>query len=722
MMNSDIKRIQRQFDSYNHNHHPNAQHPPYSYYSPDRLWDRISDPTTLVPTILFALALAYHAASQRAPLPPLHSVLWYCLVAIIPAGLLYAVDHWLNPPLFPLPMLTPQSRSHAAKSDVLRRMLGLDKPGSLMMSVSSAGRRSMSSISNAAMGLKLVTDRPPGLGNYDNSCYQNSILQGLSALKTFPNYLSGIAAEGSRDRPAARTADALLDLIAQLNDPSNNGTTLWTPGILKNMSTWQQQDAQEYFSKLLEEIDKEIAKGARAPQRLPSFENDSARDDTSSSQHSDDSGYQSLVSTHPKVGTEVRLAQNPLEGLIAQRVACVACGYCEGLSMIPFNCITLNLGINQAQHDIFERLDHYTRVESIQGVQCSRCSLLRVQKLIRAIVQKSRDLGKPEAQLASFLDRLTAIDEALEDEAFDDESLAKKCKITSQQRVNSTKTKQTVIARAPQSLVVHMNRSVFDENTGHMFKNLAAVRFPMELDLGPWCLGSASGRMNNEANKTDSNDAAAEDEQHDAHDQEQWLVDPRSSMVAAALEPSNIKGPLYELRAVITHYGRHENGHYVCYRRHPENLPQDKEDGVDAEKPPPQLASEGPVTESPELVEEEAALSENPVTDERRSQWWRLSDQDVTRVDEEIVLAQGGVFMLFYDCIQPHPVPSLETDEFVKVPPGMVELYEEQENQAVEARDVVGAAEALDEFLTTAVAVPLPADEDEDEGSMSGVS
>ncbi|KAK3328433.1 hypothetical protein B0T19DRAFT_190593 [Cercophora scortea] len=663
MMNSDIKRIQRQFDSYNQYHHPNAQHLPSSYYSPDRLWERISDPATLVPALLFALALVYQAASQRAPLPPLHSLLWHCLVAIIPARLLYAVDRWLNPPLFPLPMLAPQSRTHAAKSDVLRRMLGLDKPGSLMMSVSTAGRRSMSSISNAAMGLKPVADRPPGLGNYDNSCYQNSILQSLSALKTFPTYLSGIAAEGNRDRPTARTADALLDLIAQLNDPSNNGTTLWTPGILKNMSTWQQQDAQEYFSKLLEEIDKEIAKGVRAPQRLPSFENDSAKDDTSSSQHSDDSGYQSLVSTHPKAGAEARVVQNPLEGLIAQRVACVACGYCEGLSMIPFNCITLNLGVNQAQHDVFERLDHYTRVESIQGVQCSRCSLLRVQKLINALIRKSRELGKPEAELASFLNRLAAIDEALEDEAFDDESLATKCKITPQQRVNSTKTKQTVIARAPQSLVVHMNRSVFDENTGHMFKNLAAVRFPMELDLGPWCLGSASGRVNNGASKADNGNAVAEDEQHDSQDQEQWLVDPRSSMVAAALEPSSIKGPLYELRAVITHYGRHENGHYVCYRKHFENPFQGKDDRLDTEKPPPQLASEDPASEMPEPAEEKPALSEKPTTDERPSQWWRLSDQDVTKVDEEIVLAQGGVFMLFYDCIQPHSVPSSEMDE-----------------------------------------------------------
>ncbi len=32
--------------------------------------------------------------------------------------------------------------------------------------------------------------------------------------------------------------------------------------------------------------------------------------------------------------------------------------------------------------------------------------------------------------------------------------------------------------------------------------------------------------------------------------------------------PVKITGPIYELRAVVTHQGRHENGHFICYRKH----------------------------------------------------------------------------------------------------------------------------------------------------------
>ncbi len=650
-MNSDARRLQRPYDIYDR---PNLYQ---AYYSFDRAWDRFSNPAVVVSVVVLVLGILYQAASQQGRTPPLSSVLWNVLVFAIPARLLYAIDNWLNPPLFPLPMLQTPSRTHAAKSDVLRRLLGVDKPGSLIMSVSQAGRRSLTGISSVALGLKTVVEHPPGLGNYDNSCYQNSILQSLASLKPLPNYLASIPAGEKDIRPVDRMADALRTLIADLNDGSNNGRTLWTPGVLKNMSTWQQQDAQEYFSKLLDEIDKEIAKATKSIRRPPSFDSDSGAD-SAASQHSDDSGYQSL-STISRSGSESLRNRNPLEGLIAQRVACVACGYCEGLSMIPFNCLTLNLGINRSEHDLYERLDHYTKVEPIQGVECAKCSLLKVQSLIKTLTQRHRGAGKGENEFPELYKRMAVIEEALEEETFDDKTLVEKCKMSSQQRVSSTKTKQAVIARAPQSLVVHMNRSVFDENTGRMFKNLAAVRFPMTLDLGPWCLGSAdkhTGHGDRE-NVASTTDGATDD-----RDEEQWLLGPTTSMVAGDQHASRITGPIYELRAVVTHFGGHENGHYVCYRRHTPPSASKRDKAGDGAERPPKLAFESHDDEVSSLDEMETPPAEDETTmppadeEEPVPQWWRLSDQDVTKVDENRVLAQGGVFMLFYDCVDPNSV------------------------------------------------------------------
>jgi ubiquitin carboxyl-terminal hydrolase 1 len=193
------------------------------------------------------------------------------------------------------------------------------------------------------------------------------------------------------------------------------------------------------------------------------------------------------------------------------------------------------------------------------------------------------------------IERLAAVTEALEDDDYEEKTLLNKCKIAPKSRVSSTKTRQAVIARPPKSLVVHFNRSVFDELTGDLKKNYAEVRFPKVLDLGPWCLGSSGTTQDSST--------------------EEWILKPDSPMIASTTGLSRLRGPFYELRAVVTHYGRHENGHYICYKKHPSVADDEKEPA--------------------------------------KEQWWRLSDDDVMMVSEENVLGQGGVFMLFFDLVEP---------------------------------------------------------------------
>ncbi|GAW12745.1 hypothetical protein ANO14919_021160 [Xylariales sp. No.14919] len=614
------------------------------------LWDRLLQPSILVPLGLLLFTFFYQSLHSSAPFPHVRhpgELLWDLIVTATPARLLYAIDHWLHPPIFPAPKskLSAQSDSYAAKSDVLRRIFGVDSPNSIISAVAQA-RKSISSLSN--MKSKEIIDQPPGLGNYDNSCFQNSILQSLSSLKPLPAYLAGAleGIEAINDNRDSSSVATLRDLLSKLTDSQNNGMTLWTPKKLKSLDTWQQQDAQEYYSKILDEIDKELTKVAIVQHRPSGLEAAGLRDDTVESQHSDDSGYQSL-STLGKPVSEARTTKNPLEGLVAQRVACIQCGHSEGLSMIPFNCITLSLGVGQGAHDLYERLDSYTALESIEGVECAKCTLLKIQRLLNIIVGRNKESGSSEETLREPLARLEAVEQALEDEDFEEQTLGVKCRISKQHRVSSTKTKQMVIGRPPSSLAIHINRSVFDENTGQMFKNLAAVRFPSTLDLGPWCLGSAGSCTPNGNGVNLSNLATLDAE-------EQWTSDARSSMVSGDLKPSKISGPIYELRAVITHQGRHENGHYVCYRKHPRQVSgaKDNFNGDD----------ELPMEDEGNRGQEGKPTSGSDIMDED-SKWWRLSDETVWEVTEESVLAQGGVFMLFYDCVDPNPVLVSESQD-----------------------------------------------------------
>jgi ubiquitin carboxyl-terminal hydrolase 1 len=152
--------------------------------------------------------------------------------------------------------------------------------------------------------------------------------------------------------------------------------------------------------------------------------------------------------------------------------------------------------------------------------------------------------------------------------------------------------------------------------TGSLRKNHADVKFPRILDLGEWCLGTS-------AREEDTG-------------LENWIVDPSKSMLRhPESESEGFNDRVYELRAVIAHYGRHENGHYICYRKHS-------------------------LESFPVQIPKFAADDEDDDDDgEPFEHWFRLSDEDVSTVSESTVLGQGGAFMLFYELIDDEP-PSLE--------------------------------------------------------------
>ncbi|KAK7539257.1 hypothetical protein IWX46DRAFT_207900 [Phyllosticta citricarpa] len=147
----------------------------------------------------------------------------------------------------------------------------------------------------------------------------------------------------------------------------------------------------------------------------------------------------------------------------------------------------------------------------------------------------------------------------------------------------------------------------------------------------------------------------------------------------------------YQLRAVVSHYGRHENGHYVCYRKHPFNTTdfgtQKSADGAD----------------QPEEV------------------WWRLSDEDVSRVSKEDVLAQDGVFMLFYEAMPPpppRPAPAVELTRrsssstiravaSAQSPVGLYSPVEEGEDEEGEVEEVRGRWASLPK--AEPIRAPMPA-------------
>jgi ubiquitin carboxyl-terminal hydrolase 1 len=523
---------------------------------------------------------------------------------------------------------------------------------------------------------------PPGLGNISNSCYQNSVIQGLASLPSLRDYLSKTTSKHPSLSPES-TNGALFDIITKLNDPENKGSHFWIRGKLKSMSTWEQQDAQEYYSKILDALDEEAKKTSSSKRRSSVSWLEVTKSLSDSPDAGDDARGESRDKAE-KTGTplqQVKTALNPLEGRLAQRVGCTACGYSEGLTLIPFNCITVSLGRNYS-YDIRECLDEYTTLEYIDGVECAKCTLLRLEKTLISLVA-----NKPDSPLK---DRLDAVQGALEKEDFEDKTLLKTFNILKKNWAQSTKSKQAVVVRAPQSLVLHINRSSFNEHTGMPYKNTAGVNYPTVLDLGNWCLGSTPS-----------------DSQQPQKSEEEWPRDPRESMLAGG-EPTTNSPFQYRLRAAVTHYGSHGNGHYVCYRPHPKSAPKPMPQETPEEPQTPSAEEDGTDSESlqapsmPEGNENsedlQAPLSPEKSESSQGEQWWRFSDDSVYPVSEDDA-HQGNVFMLFYERIDDtvpisQPTHNTSVAEEAPLPP-----------------DVIASPMADED--DEAVAVALPDDDDD---------
>lgn len=523
-------------------------HPELTY--PDLLLPRqfSSSPTTVakVLTTLALLLLGYYGLTFFDAWPStIQRFSYETCIYLIPSQLIYAMQQLM----IRTGRLAGESAfrrsdfgNRQAKEDALRRMVGASVVPGLIRRA-----RSLSGLDNFVPESKET--QPPGLGNWDNSCYQNSVLQGLASLPAFDDYIERSLALCNRTGLVAETHDALASFIEQLNALSYRRTTLWTPSILKSMDSWQQQDAQEYFSRVLEAIEKEAMKYSRFLRRRSDsgleciFKRKELRSIDKENKSVDDSHIQ-------RKPTEIRSTEasnrailesqyrNPMDGMLAQSLRCKTCGFSEGISLTQFNCLTVNMGL-RGDSSVEDLLDEYTAPEDVDGVECTNCTKIATE------TQK----------------------EKVEDGKFGDENDSSTKPRT--KPVLRIKAKQITVGRLPVDLVIHINRSIFDDY-GNQRKNTSLVHFPEQLKFQKrWCAPLDLG--------------------------------------------DDCPSVSYELKCIVTHYGRHENGHYVAF-------------GL------------------------------------RGKNWYCFNDEVVTLLSLEEVLSRGNAFMLFYEVMDSKEIPPLQDD------------------------------------------------------------
>ena len=517
---------------------------------------------------------------------------------------------------------------------------------------------------------QLKISKMGGLYNEGNTCFMNSVIQSLASLDSVDIFLDGIYNSEKLPNKAKSPSVLLRKLIHEVNTKSLSRHTYSTNDLVRSMgnqSRWMsydQEDAQEFFQQVLSFIEKDVKSTRNEPEA--------------------------------KEKSKAARILSPFDGETAIRVGCLKCGEMEGIRQEVMSSVGLSLTATTNHVDLLDLLDEYSQLETIPGVECYRCSLVALEKnFIKRLAPPSpKSETNDEDQEAeavqplpailrkSFEARLAEIQRALTVPVIDE----KQYKALKPQNVKELgdKSKQVMFARpTARVLAIHINRSVFDPSTGYIRKNMSPVSFGEELDLSPFVVQDVNDPRNKDprnpmmaagvyekfVDEYSEIDSDEEDENQDQNldstkDEKDTLapelektqlidepisnnLTPVSTQAIEANSTTTSPDLLYKLKAVVVHYGSHNFGHYICYRRC------------------------------------------------RHGLWWRMSDKTVAQVDEDQVLNAQGVFMLFYE----------RADERQK---RLNELKQRKENEELEQQHQEKEEQKLDQQQDQIVIIDSP--------------
>ncbi|KAF9159742.1 hypothetical protein DFQ26_006216 [Actinomortierella ambigua] len=335
-------------------------------------------------------------------------------------------------------------------------------------------------------------------------------------------------------------------------------------------------------------------------------------------------------------------AKSPFMGLLASRVSCVDCGYTAAIRHSTFDNLSLTVPMRYSC-TIEECLDDFVHLDTIHDFNCRKCTVLNALKEVDQIIDNTQrrlvamdslsngsalvdDNEKPAFSPAQSTSTTTKEEEkTLPTPAqrrgsggakLDESRIRAKLEQALQWRskiqeclqhniemdlapieltpVRSTRTtKHSMIAKPPQALCLHLNRSTITP-MGVVAKNPCRVQFKRILDFTPFTtsghLTTEPTRSMSQRTKRPSATTAAPSLNSLRGDTHPILVtglsstptqpkasSPWSSTTTTSKSNNNNNSNSnkedrvrYRLEAVLMHLGSHNSGHFVTFRRVPE--------------------------------------------------------------------------------------------------------------------------------------------------------